>query len=574
MSTEETTLSYPIECDEQQRLEMEAYAFRKLVKHLQNRTDVQNIDLMDLSGFCRNCLSKWVAEGAEKIGVSLDKEQSRELVYGMPQKQWKASYQKPRYSTQTIQVKDLLAKGVVGKPVTINGWIKTKRDSKAFSFVELTDGSSLKGVQIIVDNTLENYESEIKNLGLGSAIQVKGEIKESQGKGQRIEILAQSVLVHGTSPTDYPLQKKGQSPEFLRSKSHLRARTNIIGAATRVRGAGAQAIHNFFERNGFHYIHTPIITASDCEGAGEMFQVTTLDLNAPPKTGEQQDSIDYTQDFFARQSFLTVSGQLSAENLACALNRVYTFGPTFRAENSNTNRHASEFWMIEPELAFADLQADADLAEAFLKETISEVLEKCSEDIGFFETIRKFKKPSPFIDPTGGSLLDNLQKVVESPFIRITYTEAVEKLIASKKEFEFPLEWGVALQTEHERYLCEEMFNAPVIVTDYPASFKAFYMYLNDDERTVRAMDVLLPRVGEIIGGSQREDRYDVLLERIKSHHLDPKDYWWYLDLRKYGTVPHSGFGLGFERLIMYMTGLRNIRDVISFPRTPKHADF
>jgi asparaginyl-tRNA synthetase len=574
MSTDETTLSYPIPCDEKQRLEMEAFAFRKLVQHFQSRTDVQNIDLMELSGFCRNCLSKWLAEGAEKTGIQLNKEQSREVVYGMPQKQWKTSYQKPRYATQNIQVKDLLANGVVGRPIKIHGWIKTKRDSKTFSFIELTDGSCLKGIQIIVDNTLENYDSDIKNLGLGSSVTVQGEIKASQGKGQRIEILANRIVVLGTSPTDYPLQKKGQSPEFLRSQSHLRARTNIIGSATRIRGASAQAIHHFFERNGFHYIHTPIITASDCEGAGEMFQVTTLDLSNPPKEEQNEHKIDYAQDFFARQSFLTVSGQLSAENLACALNRVYTFGPTFRAENSNTNRHASEFWMIEPELAFADLQADADLAEAFLKETISEVIEKCPEDVEFFEKIRKFKKPSPFIDPAGGSLLDSLQKVVEVPFIRITYTEAVEKLIASKKQFEFPLEWGVALQTEHERYLCEEMFNAPVIVTDYPRSFKAFYMYLNDDEKTVRAMDVLLPRVGEIIGGSQREDRYDVLLERIKAHHLDPKDYWWYLDLRKYGTVPHAGFGLGFERLVMYLTGLRNIRDVISFPRTPKHADF
>ncbi|MBM75798.1 MAG: asparagine--tRNA ligase [Proteobacteria bacterium] len=471
------------------------------------------------------------------------------------------------------RIRDLLKSAEVGTEIEVSGWVRTIRfSSSAFCFIQINDGSSLKGLQIIADETLPNYQSEIKNIGTGASLTVKGEIKESAGKGQRIELLAQSITVLGHAPSDYPLQKKGHSPEFLRSIAHLRPRTNVMGAMLRVRSACAQAIHNFFQKHHFNYIHTPIITSSDCEGAGEMFQVTTLDLNAPPRNEDQ--SIKYADDFFARQAFLTVSGQLSAENMACALSRVYTFGPTFRAENSNTTRHVSEFWMIEPEIAFADLNVNADLAEAFLQDVISEVMTRCDEDLQFFEMIRKMKKPSPFVDPTGGSLIENLKKVVETPFVRMDYTDAVKELKASGKQFQFPIEWGEALQTEHERYLSEELLKAPVIVTNYPASFKSFYMYLNDDNKTVRAMDVLVPRVGELIGGSQREDRYDVLLERMKHHDLDPKEYWWYLDLRKYGTVPHAGFGLGFSRLVMYITGLRNIRDVLPFPRTPRHAEF
>lgn len=468
------------------------------------------------------------------------------------------------------RVRDILSEGIPETKLNISGWVNTSRNFPLFSFIELTDGSSLKGLQIIADNTLENYDEVIKVLRTGASVSVSGTLKSSEGKNQSVELHADEVKLIGDCTDDYPLQKKRQSPEFLRGIAHLRPRTKVIGAAMRVRSACAQAVHNFFRKHDFYYIHTPIITSSDCEGAGEMFQVTTMDLNNVPK--DDKGNTKYSDDFFARQAYLTVSGQLSAENLACALGRVYTFGPTFRAEPSNTTRHISEFWMIEPEMAFADLNTDADLAEAFIQDVITEVLEQSEDDIAFFEGIRKFK--SPFVDMTGGSLLDNLKSVSRTPFIRITYTEAIQRLEKSGKSFNFPVEWGLPLQTEHERFLSEELLNAPVIVTDYPASFKAFYMYQNDDGKTVRAMDVLLPRVGEIIGGSQREDRLDVLINRIESHGLDPKDYWWYLDLRKYGTVPHSGFGLGFERLVMYLTGLKNIRDVTSFPRTPKHAEF
>ena len=474
------------------------------------------------------------------------------------------------------QVRDILANGEVDTTTEIMGWVVTKRTQKTFSFIELNDGSVLNGIQVIVDNTIPNYEDNILLAGTGASIRITGRIVASQGAKQRIEIHADTLEIIGTVPDSYPLQKKRQSPEFLRTNAHIRSRTKVMGMSTRVRSACAQAIHRFFNEHNFNYVHTPIITASDCEGAGEMFQVTTLDLNNPPRFGDKADApIDFSQDFFGKKTFLTVSGQLSAETLACGLSRVYTFGPTFRAENSNTSRHASEFWMIEPEMAFADLNADADLAEAFLQGVITDVMNTCQEDLEFCEQIITNKKfSSPFFDGSKVSLLDTLKQVISTPFERITYTEAIKLLNKSGKKFEHPTNWGDALQTEHERYLSEELFKAPTIVTDYPAEFKSFYMYLNDDEKTVRAMDVLVPRIGEIIGGSQREDRLDVLKERIVHHGLDPKDYWWYLNLREFGTVPHAGFGLGFERLVMYITGLSNIRDVISFPRTPKHAEF
>jgi len=471
------------------------------------------------------------------------------------------------------QVRQILQEGVIGSTLEISAWVTTKRSQKNFSFIEINDGSCLKGLQVIIDSTIPDYDQTIAKAKTGTAIKVSGTIIESQGKGQRIELHAESIEIIGSVTEDYPLQKKRQSPEFLRDMAHLRARTKVMGMSTRVRSACALAIHRFFEQNGFFYIHTPIITASDCEGAGEMFQVTTLDLKDPPR--DDNGKIDYKEDFFGRKTFLTVSGQLSAENLACGLSRVYTFGPTFRAENSNTSRHASEFWMIEPEMAFADLNANADLAEAFLQGVIKDVLDTCQEDLEFCESIITNKKfTSPFFDDSKISLLNTLEQVATKPFIRVTYTEAIKLLNKSSVSFQHPTNWGDALQTEHERYLSEVLFKAPVIVTDYPASFKSFYMYLNDDGKTVRAMDVLVPRIGEIIGGSQREDRLAILMDRIQHHNLPQENYWWYLDLRKYGSIPHSGFGLGFERLVMYITGLRNIRDVISFPRTPKHADF
>ena len=472
-----------------------------------------------------------------------------------------------------MRVRDILSSGEPGSSVSIAGWVQSKRAQKAFAFVALNDGSCLSSLQIVIDADVANYDAIVAQINTGAAIEVSGALKESPGKGQRVELQAQTVRLIGAVGADYPLQKKRQSPEFLRGIAHLRSRTRVMGASTRIRSSCAQAIHSFFKSHGFFYVHTPIITASDTEGAGEMFQVTTLDLNDPPKT--EQGAVDYNQDFFGRKTYLTVSGQLSAENLACGLGRVYTFGPTFRAENSNTSRHASEFWMIEPEMAFADLNTNADLAEAFLQGVISEVLEECAEDLQFCEGIITNKKfSSPFFDDSKNSLITTLRSVVETPFVRITYTDAIKILNKSGQSFEHSTEWGEALQTEHERFLAEKHFRAPVIITDYPASFKSFYMYLNDDGQTVRAMDVIVPRIGEIIGGSQREDRLNILEERIRHHNLDPQDYWWYSDLRKYGTVPHAGFGLGFERLVMYVSGLRNIRDVISFPRTPRSAEF
>ena len=461
----------------------------------------------------------------------------------------------------TISVAAARDPQTVGQRVKLQGWVRTRRDSKAgFSFVEINDGSCMANIQAICDADLANYESEIKKLSAGCSVTIAGEIKESGGKGQATEVHAESVTVHGwADPQEYPLQKKRHSFEKLREWAHLRPRTNTFGAVSRVRNCICNSIHQFFQEREFLYVHTPIITASDCEGAGEMFKVTTLDLEQPPR---ENGRVDYAQDFFDRPSYLTVSGQLEAEIYATALGKVYTFGPTFRAENSNTSRHLAEFWMIEPEMAFYELDDNMSLAEEFLKRIASDVLAKCGEDMEFF---------NQRIDDT---VLSTLEKIVDSEFVRLPYTEAVEVLEKSGKTFEYPVSWGTDLQSEHERYLTEEHFEGPVILFDYPKTIKPFYMKLNDDDRTVRAMDVLVPRVGEIIGGSQREDRLDVLEARMKEQELNPDDYWWYLDLRRFGTVPHSGFGLGLERVIQFATGMTNIRDVIPFPRTPGSAEF
>jgi len=461
------------------------------------------------------------------------------------------------------RIKGLLGRKDFGAVVYVHGWVRTRRDSKGgFSFLELNDGSSLGGIQIICDNSLPNYETEVKHLNTGCCVRVEGELRESPGKGQSVEILAKKVEVIGRvgNPDSYPLQKKRHSMEFLREVAHLRPRSNTFGAIARVRNCLTAAAHEFFQEKGFLYLHTPIITASDCEGAGEMFNVSTLDPVNPPV--KEDDTVDYEQDFFGRRAMLTVSGQLSAETYACALTNVYTFGPTFRAENSNTSRHLAEFWMIEPEMAFCDLEGDMDLAEEFIKHLFRAILERCGEDMAFF---------NKWIDKT---VIETLEHIVTSNFERLSYTDAVDILQKSGEKFEFPVTWGVDLQSEHERFLTEQHIKKPVIVHDYPKEIKAFYMRLNDDEKTVAAMDVLVPKIGEIIGGSQREERLDVLERRLGECSLNSDDYWWYLDLRRYGTVPHAGFGLGFERTIQFATGMANIRDVIPFPRTPKSAEF
>jgi asparaginyl-tRNA synthetase len=456
------------------------------------------------------------------------------------------------------QARDVSA---VGTQVLLQGWVRTRRDSKGgFSFLELNDGSCFGNVQVVADGKLPNYESEIKKLNAGASISVAGEVRASPAQGQPTEVHAQTVTVHGwADPEAYALQKKRHSFEFLRTLAHLRPRTNTFGAVARVRNCICRSIHDFFQEQGFLYVHPPIITASDCEGAGQMFKVTTLDLAKVPHQGP---AADYTQDFFGRPTYLTVSGQLEAEIFACSLGKVYTFGPTFRAENSNTSRHLAEFWMVEPEMAFYDLTDNMDLAEAFLKRIFRDVLERCSEDMKFF---------NERIDQTA---IATLEGVVKSQFVRLSYTEAIDLLNKSGATFEFPVAWGNDLQAEHERYLTEQTFKKPVILFDYPSKIKPFYMRVNDDSKTVRAMDVLVPRVGEIVGGSQREERLDVLERRMKEQNLNPESYWWYLDLRRYGTVPHSGFGLGLERTIQFATGMANIRDVIPFPRTPGSADF
>ena len=461
------------------------------------------------------------------------------------------------------RVKQVLNRNDIGAQVTVQGWLRSRRDSKGgFSFLDINDGSSLSGIQVIAEKSLENYESEILRLVTGCCVRVRGELAESQGKGQAVEIRAEAIEVLGwvEDAESYPLQKKRHSMEFLREVAHLRARSNTFGAVARVRNCLAAATHEFFQDRGFLYLHSPIITSSDCEGAGEMFTVSTLDAANPPRTKE--GTVDYSQDFFGRRTSLTVSGQLSAETYACALTNVYTFGPTFRAENSNTSRHLAEFWMIEPEMAFCDLEGDMDVAEAFIKHLFGAALERCSEDMGFF---------NKWIDKT---TIETLEHILASEFERLSYSEAVKILEDSGEDFEFPVRWGSDLQSEHERFLTEKHLKKPAILYDYPKDIKAFYMRLNDDENTVAAMDVLVPKIGEIIGGSQREERRDVLERRMRECGLEPKDYWWYLDLRRYGTVPHAGFGLGFERTVQFVTGLGNIRDVIPYPRTPKSAEF
>ncbi len=448
----------------------------------------------------------------------------------------------------------------IGKQVILEGWVRTRRDSKGgFSFIELNDGSCMGNIQVVADGKLPNYENEIKKLLTGASIRVTGEVIKSQGKGQTTEIQASAVEPVGMADDTFPLQKKGATMEFLRTIAHLRPRTNTFGAVTRVRNCVSNSIHTFFQERGFYYIHTPIITASDCEGAGELFRVSTLDLNNVPKA---DGDIDFKQDFFEKPTYLTVSGQLQAEIFACGLGKVYTFGPTFRAENSNTSRHLAEFWMVEPEMAFYDLDDNMQLAEDFIKRIIKDALEKCGEDMEFF---------NKRIDKTA---LERATHTLESEFLRLPYTEAVEVLEKSGEKFEYPVEWGTDLQSEHERYLTEKKFKCPVILHDYPATIKPFYMRVNEGGKTVRAMDVLVPGVGEIIGGSQREERLDILEDRMKQQDLDLDEYWWYRELRKYGTVPHSGFGLGLERMLLFLTGMGNIRDVIPFPRTPGHADF
>ncbi len=447
-----------------------------------------------------------------------------------------------------------------GKEVSVRGWIRTNRSSNRFGFVEINDGSYFKSVQVVYEEeNIENYD-QIAKAPISAALFVTGELVLTPEAKQPFEIKAMKVVVEADSDPDYPLQKKRHSLEFLREIAHLRPRSNTFSAVFRVRSLVAYAIHQFFQDNNFVYVHTPIITGSDAEGAGEMFRVTTLDMNKPPRT--EDGRIDYSEDFFGKETNLTVSGQLEAETFALAFRSVYTFGPTFRAENSNTARHASEFWMIEPEVAFADINDNMELAESMIKYIINYVLDHAKEEMKFF---------NDFIDK---GLLDRLNNIISNDFARVTYTEAVELLKKSGKEFQFPVEWGIDLQTEHERYITEEIFKKPVFVTDYPKEIKAFYMRLNEDGKTVAAMDLLVPGVGEIIGGSQREERYDLLVSRIKELGLSEEDYWWYLDLRKYGGVKHAGYGLGFERIIMYITGMSNIRDVLPFPRTPKTAEF
>ena len=448
-----------------------------------------------------------------------------------------------------------------GTQVDVRGWVRTKRESKQdFAFLEVNDGSCLANVQIVVDASVPDYSTLIKQIHTGASVAVLGEVKESLGKGQRVEVHASSLKVLGTAdPQTYPLQKKGHSFEFLREKAHLRPRTNTFGAIARVRNALCAAIHNFFQERGFLYVQTPIITTSDCEGAGQIFQVTTLDL---ARLQQSKSAIDYSQDFFGKKAGLTVSGQLEGEIYATAVGDIYTFGPTFRAENSNTTRHLAEFWMIEPEMPFYELDDNMDLAEAFVRSIVKTIMETCADDLAFF---------NERIEPT---LLASLRNIVEHDFIRLTYTEAIQILEKSGHPFEYPISWGKDLQSEHERYLTEQHFKQPVILTDYPREIKSFYMKCNEDGKTVRAMDVLVPRIGEIIGGSQREERHAVLIDRLNECGLNPQDYWWYLELRQYGTVPHSGFGLGLERTVQLVTGMTNIRDCIPFPRTPKNADF
>jgi asparaginyl-tRNA synthetase len=465
------------------------------------------------------------------------------------------------YTMKKVTVKSLYreTEKYLDQKVIINGWVKKIRDQKNFGFIEVNDGSFFKGVQVVFDTRLSNFE-EISRLSIISSIEVKGKLVKSQGAGQAFEIMAEEINIFQKADLEYPLQNKRHTFEYLRTKAHLRPRTNTFSAVFRVRSVVAYAIHKFFQENGFVYVHTPIITGSDCEGAGEMFRVTTLDLNNLPK--KEDGTVDNSKDFFGKETNLTVSGQLSGETFCSAFRNIYTFGPTFRAENSNTARHASEFWMIEPEIAFADLEANMELAESMVKYIIKFVMDECPEEMEFFNN---------FIEK---GLFDKLNNVLNSDFGRLTYTEAIDILLKSGKKFDYPVEWGIDLQSEHERYLAEEYFKKPVFLTDYPKDIKAFYMKLNPDGKTVRAMDLLAPGIGEIIGGSQREDSLEILENRITELGMKPEDYEFYLDLRRFGSFPHSGYGLGFERIIMYITGMTNIRDVIPFPRTPNNAEF
>jgi asparaginyl-tRNA synthetase len=456
-------------------------------------------------------------------------------------------------------IKDALQSTAPIDSIQIQGWVRTRRDSKDFSFIELNDGSSLRNLQIIAKNTLPNYAA-VQRLTTGASISVTGALVASQGKRQKWELVADNIKIIGTADDSYPLQKKGHTHEFLREIAHLRPRSNLFSSVFRVRSRLAFAVHQFFQERGFVYVHTPIITGSDCEGAGELFRVTTLESEKMPRTANGE--IDYTKDFFARPSYLTVSGQLEAEALALALSKVYTFGPTFRAENSNTSRHASEFWMIEPEMAFCDLNGNMDLAEEFVKYLIADARKHCPDEMELF---------ARFVDK---ELLPRLDFVAERPFQRIAYSDAVDLLKMRGEKFEFPIDYGLNLQSEHERWLTEKHFKCPVSVFNFPKEIKPFYMRLNDDGETVAAMDLLVPGIGEIVGGSQREERLEMLEENMRRHKMDPADYKWYLDLRRYGTVPHSGFGLGFERMLMFITGVPNIRDVIPFARTPGSAEF
>ena len=459
---------------------------------------------------------------------------------------------------QRVKIVKLLQSEQPKDAVLIKGWVRTRRDSKGFSFIEVNDGSCLKNIQVIVNDALENYDG-IKKLTVGSALAITGRLVASQGTGQKWEVQAEGIDILSLAPDSFPLQKKRHSDEFLRTIAHLRPRTNKYGAAFRIRSELAFAIHRFFKDKGFLHIHTPIITGSDCEGAGELFRVSTIDMEKPP---QKDGRIDYSKDFFGKEANLTVSGQLSAEMLALSLGDVYTFGPTFRAENSNTRRHVAEFWMLEPEMAFCDLQGNMDLGEEVIKYLVGHVMDECTQDLELF---------AKFVDK---QLMKTLENIASSDFKRIPYQTAVEILTSSGKNFEYEISFGIDLQAEHERYLTEEHFKQPIIVYDYPGSIKPFYMRRNDDHQTVAAMDVLVPSIGEIIGGSQREERQDVLEKRMQAAGLPLEDYWWYIDSRKYGTVEHSGFGLGFERLLMLVTGISNIRDVISFPRTPGNIEF
>ncbi|MEE6250739.1 MAG: asparagine--tRNA ligase [Bdellovibrionota bacterium] len=455
-------------------------------------------------------------------------------------------------------VKDLLMAEAPKDEIIVKGWVRTKRDSKTFSFIELNDGSTINNIQVIVDDNSPAYEN-IKKLSTGSSCAVKGKLVESPGKGQKWEVHGTEIEIYGLAGSDYPLQKKGHTKEFLREIAHLRPRTNLYSAAFRVRSRLAYSVHQFFQERGFFYVNTPIITASDCEGAGELFRVSTLNAEKPPI---QEGKADFSKDFFAKQTYLSVSGQLEGETFATALSNIYTFGPTFRAENSNTARHAAEFWMIEPEIAFADLDENMDVAEAFVKHMVKDALENCKDDLSFF---------SKFVDK---ELFSRLENIVENEFARVSYREAVELLQKTDKKFEYSVDFGTDLQTEHERWLAEEHFKKPVFVYNYPDSIKPFYMRKNEDGETVAAVDLLVPGVGELIGGSQREERMDVLLKNLEAHDIPLEEYQWYVDTRKYGSVPHSGFGLGFERMIMFVTGLQNIRDVIPFPRTPGNCEY